>query len=329
MVRDNSEAKTISPFLSFVVTARNDDYGGNFLRRFQIFINALLYLVEKYFLPVEIIIVEWNPPPNEKNLAEVLIWPKSLKYGQVRFIEVPNEVHKNFPNSDKIPLFEYIAKNVGIRRAKGEYVLATNPDLIFSQELIKFLATKELSTGCFYRLDRYDVEKEIPLDISIEEQLEFCKKNWTGICTFKGSFTRGHWWQNLLIYFYNLAFRLKGRLIGDFRYKIYTAASGDFFLMANHYWQKFRAYPELATSSFIDGYICFQAASSGLNQVILDRAKRIYHQEHNRLEQSKRPLTNYRIYRQHIREMMKKKKTLIFNDENWGLGNLKLKEYYI
>ena len=294
--------------------------------RVQIFVNSLLTLWEKYSLNSELIIVEWNPPSNAKKLSEVLIWPKCLKPGQVRFIEVPNEIHKKFSNSDRMPMFEYIAKNVGIRRAKGEYVLATNPDLLFNEELIKFFSTEKLSTNCFYRLNRYDLKKIVPFDTSIEEQLDFCEKNWVGVCTIKGSFVRGHWLQNLRTRLFMLAFESKGRLTRDYRFKIYAAASGDFFLMVNSQWQKLRGYPESKTQSFIDGYICFKAASSGLSQIILNNEKRIYHQYHERFESSKRPLTNYQLYKKHIKQMMKENSPLILNDENWGLGDVILKD---
>lgn len=327
MVGNNSENKKINPYISFVVAARNDNYGGNFLYRMQIFINSLLTLWEKYNLDAELIITEWNPPAKAKKLRNVINWPKCLKSDQVRFIEVPNEVHRKLPNSDKMPIFEYIAKNVGIRGAKGEFVLATNPDLLFSEDLIKFFSTKKLLANCFYRVNRYDLEKMVPLDAPVEEQLSFCQKNWVGVCTIKGSFVRGHWLQNLYSYLYTFAFGLKGRLIKDLRFKIYSAASGDFFLMANSQWQKLRGYPEFETQSFIDGYICFEAASSGLSQIVLNNKNRVYHQYHGRFESSKRPITDYQVYRKHIIQMMREKQPLIFNDENWGLGNVELKEY--
>ena len=55
-----------NPYISFVIAARNDDYGVNFLHRMQVFINVLLELVEKYSLDAELIVVEWNPPADKK-----------------------------------------------------------------------------------------------------------------------------------------------------------------------------------------------------------------------------------------------------------------------
>jgi hypothetical protein len=177
----------MNPYLTFAVAARNDNYGGNFLHRMQVFVNVLLTLWEKYNLNAELIIVEWNPPDDSPRLKDALTWPQCIKPGTIRFIEVPNEIHHRLPNSDRMPMFEYIAKNVGIRRAKGEYVLATNPDLIYSEALVRFLSSEVLSIDCFYRIDRYDVAELGPLDLSVEEQLKFCAKHTFRVATINGT----------------------------------------------------------------------------------------------------------------------------------------------
>jgi hypothetical protein len=164
-------------YLSFVIAARNDDYGGNFLHRMQVFVNVLFWLWERHNLDVELVVVEWNPPKDRPRLKDAIVWPKYLRPATVRIIEVPEDVHRRLPNSDRMPMFEYIAKNVGVRRALGEYVLVTNPDIIFSDSLIKYLSNHILSTHCFYRVDRYDIGKNIPLNIPPDKQLEFCAKH--------------------------------------------------------------------------------------------------------------------------------------------------------
>jgi hypothetical protein len=63
---------------------------------------------------------------------------------------------------------EYFAKNVGIRRARGEYVLVTNPDILISGELISALAINPtlLNPFSYYRLDRHDLLLPIPQHLS-------------------------------------------------------------------------------------------------------------------------------------------------------------------
>ncbi len=67
-----------APYLSLVVTARNDDHGGNLLDRMQAFVSGWISQARRYSIPSELIIVEWNPPPDRPRLAEALEWPSDL-----------------------------------------------------------------------------------------------------------------------------------------------------------------------------------------------------------------------------------------------------------
>ena len=136
-------------YLSLVVMARNDDHGGNLLDRMQAFVSGWLSQARRYSIPSELIIVEWNPPPDRPRLVEALEWPSDLGPCQVRLIEVPAELHARFAHAGALPLYQMIAKNAGIRRARGEYVLATNIDILFSSELACFFAARRLQrAGC-------------------------------------------------------------------------------------------------------------------------------------------------------------------------------------
>ncbi len=165
------------PLLSIVVTARNDDHGGGFLHRMQIFVNGFLELATRYRLSSELIIVEWNPPRDRPRLAEALRWPATAGPCAIRIIEVPPAVHRRYSYSGKLGLFQMIAKNVGIRRSRGSFVLCTNVDLLFSGELMQFFASGRLDKRCMYRIDRFDVSSDVPVEASIDEQLEFCRSH--------------------------------------------------------------------------------------------------------------------------------------------------------
>lgn len=165
------------PYLSVVATARNDNHGGNMLRRMQIFVNGLIEQARRYQVETELIIVEWNPLPDKPRLAEALSWAIQDSPCTVRIIEVPPEIHQRLKYSQSLPLFQMIAKNVGIRRAKGEFVLATNIDLLFSDALFEFLASRKLQPHKSYRVDRYDVRSQVPLESPMEEQFAYCDAN--------------------------------------------------------------------------------------------------------------------------------------------------------
>lgn len=163
------------PYLSVVATARNDDHGGSPLYRMQLFVDGLIAQCDRHKLPAELVLVEWNPPQDRPRLAEVLRWPESEGWCRVRIVEVPHELHATLEHSDRLPLYQMIAKNVGIRRARGEFVLATNIDILFSDPLMEQLAARALDPLRVYRVDRVDVPAEIDPAWPIEHQLEFCR----------------------------------------------------------------------------------------------------------------------------------------------------------
>ena len=163
------------PYLSLVVTARNDNHGGNLLRRMQIFVDGWIEQARRHNLSSELIVVEWNPLPDKPKLWQDLKWPEDPGPCEVRFIEVPAELHRRYAHAAALPLYQMIAKNVGIRRARGRFILATNIDILFSDELVRFLAERRLEADRMYRIDRHDVMSEVPPDASLDEQLEYCE----------------------------------------------------------------------------------------------------------------------------------------------------------
>ena len=78
-------------------------------------------------------------PPDRAPLAEVIRWNHQNPWVDCRVITVPYERHVFIRFSCVLPLFQMIAKNVGIRRARGKFILATNIDILFSDELMALL----------------------------------------------------------------------------------------------------------------------------------------------------------------------------------------------
>lgn len=70
---------------------------------------------------------------------------------------MPHAIHAALPQASKDGFPQFYAKNVGIRRARGEFVFVTNGDVLISAELVGVLARKELDVGSFYRIDRHDL----------------------------------------------------------------------------------------------------------------------------------------------------------------------------
>ncbi len=161
--------------LSVVATSRNDDHGGNLLQRMQHFVDGLAEQCRRHDLSAELILVEWNPPADRPSLAEALRWPEDTGPCAIRIITVPREVHATFAHSDRLPVFQMVAKNVGIRRARGRFVLATNIDILFSDAIIRFMRNN-LKPGHVYRVDRCDVPPDLPTGVPFEHVLAFCER---------------------------------------------------------------------------------------------------------------------------------------------------------
>ena len=155
--RQGNTAETVTsstePYLSVVLATRNDDHGGNPLWRLQAFVDTFDAQCRRTGLDAEVIIVEWNPPVGRPRLIDVLPLPRHSACAY-RFVEVPPELHATLSHADALPLFQMIAKNVGIRRAQGAFVLATNIDIIFSNALVEWMDSRPLVQNRIYRVDR-------------------------------------------------------------------------------------------------------------------------------------------------------------------------------
>jgi len=320
----------LRPYISFVVVARNDDYGGNFVGHTEVFLNNLLGLCERHKLPAELVIVEWNPPVDRPRLKEACAWPASHEYCPVRIIKVSHASHEQFTASQKVVMFEYLGKNVGVRRARGEYVLATNADLLYASELIEFFASQSLDHGSFYRIDRYNIEgTEVPARKSIDSQLAYCEKHYKLVQNrYGGDFIRGESFVSSRS-LRRIATYLKNAIL-HFPYPTpYMNAAGDFFLMAKESWDKLRGYPEIPPYAYPDA-LCYMAMASGLRQVELRSPMRIYHQPHGRGgAETGRPRSDYERKKKQYRMMLKTKMPWLPNNEGWGLGGHKLSEEWI
>ena len=173
-MRDIIEAR--QPYLSVVMATRNDDHGGDPLRRLQAFITTFADQCRRFRLDAEVIVVEWNPPEDRPRVSSLCRVPVDAPFA-VRFIEVPSERHQMLRFASVLPLFQMVAKNVGIRRARGRFIVATNIDIIFSNELVEHLAAGALVQGRLYRVDRHDIEPHYPMEATLAERMEYCRSH--------------------------------------------------------------------------------------------------------------------------------------------------------
>ncbi|MTV49672.1 hypothetical protein GJ688_11870 [Heliobacillus mobilis] len=277
----DSQGKICGPYLSVVATARNDNHGGNFKERMQLFIDGLLFQSEKYQIPVELIIVEWNPPVDQPPLHGLFQWPATHPYCTVRFIEVPREIHRRYRHAEHLPLYQMIAKNVGVRRARGEYILCTNIDILFADELFRHLGERRLEKGKLYRATRYDVDLDLSKDISIAQCVDDLSKHIVRV-NDRGGSSHLKTGERFYIYPENIeeiypVVRSFFSLLAPF----FTNACGDLQLMHRDDWYDVKGYPELDMLAFhLDSLFHYLAISSGLSEEIFPDSMCIYHIEH-------------------------------------------------
>jgi hypothetical protein len=182
-----SSLQQASPYLTVVATARNDNHGGDLLHRMQVFVNGLAAQCARFGLPTELILVEWNPPEDRERLARALNWPPDDAVLKVRIVEVAPGLHAKYSHAERLPLFQMIAKNVGIRRARGQFVLATNVDVLFSDDLMRVISQRSLREGRLYRADRHDVDAQLDPDAPVVQQLSMCSTHVIRICGARGT----------------------------------------------------------------------------------------------------------------------------------------------
>lgn len=148
-----------APFLSIVVTGRHDNWGGDFNERFFTALRFNHARLAERGVAFEVVMVEWNPVEDRPRLAELVAreFP-DLAPGILRRIVVAPEYHAALTQNPRIPYLEYVAKNVGIRRAAAPFVLASNTDILLGRHVVDAIAERRLRSGALYRAPRYDIK---------------------------------------------------------------------------------------------------------------------------------------------------------------------------
>jgi hypothetical protein len=135
------------PKVSAVVVARNDGYFRDYAERMR----ATISWNHKH-LADEVVLVEWNPPDGAPLFATRFV----REFPFLRAFVVPAHIHRGFAGAAPLGMLDYLAKNVGIRRATGEYVLVTNVD-IFIEPRAAFIRYM-LNPQFVFRTRRVDFE---------------------------------------------------------------------------------------------------------------------------------------------------------------------------
>jgi len=310
---------TGQPLYSFVATSRNDDHGGDILRRTQSWVTRLADQANRHQVRCELVLVDWNAPKSRPPLAEVLSWPAGSEWFSAVTLTVPPHLHRQLSRSNRLAMFQMIAKNVGIRRARGDFIIATNVDIIYSNELFQWLQAAMAEPGRLYRSDRWDIPNEIQLEPELDVLLRRARNEAIRRNLNDGTYVRRDgqflnttpqpfdtaFYEPLTHSLRQLATTLTGgrvtaamdhlrgmtETLKDLREnyyrailytKLHTNGCGDFTMLARSDWFVLRGYPEWHLFSWaIDSAFVFQAHFNGMQIVQLDNQIVHYHIEHD------------------------------------------------
>jgi hypothetical protein len=131
-----------------VVVGRNDDYMPDFSERLHATVAWNLR-----FLAEEVVFVEWNPPPERPLLSPSL----ARAFPAVRAYVVDPTVHREIAGTSRLPLLEYHAKNAGLRRASGDWILTTNADAFAGPDTVAKVRSRSLLAASVLVAQRVDV----------------------------------------------------------------------------------------------------------------------------------------------------------------------------
>jgi hypothetical protein len=147
------------PLVSIVLTGRNDGYGGEFTERFFRTLRFNHAQLKMRDVAHELVFVEWAPPPGMPLLVDQIFSAvPELDPGICSWFVVDARYQDALSLNPRLEYLEFIAKNVGVRRARGRFVLTTNCDVFFGRTILDVLRRGALEPRRLYRAPRHDID---------------------------------------------------------------------------------------------------------------------------------------------------------------------------
>jgi hypothetical protein len=276
-----------APYLTIIATGRNDDFGGDFNGRFFRALHFNHQQLVAAGISHEFVFVEWRPIDKRPLLASLLADEfADVTSLSLRSFVVDPAYHDALSLNPRLQFQEFIAKNVGIRRARGEFVLTTNTDIYFSRGLIACLQESALERGVLYRAARHDLMSALDvsdMDWDVLEDERNCE------------------------------------IVNAIRPPLFTNASGDFLLLDQQTSQQIRGFNEVyrVAKIHIDGNFCMKAYASDIS--IVDIGAPVYHVGRGTLH-AMRGMYNARPGDAPWGDIRWKSDVVYDNGDRWGLG---------
>lgn len=225
--------------ISIVVTGRNDDYGEDFTERLLRASAHNAALLGAAGVDFEYLLIEWNPVPGRALLAD----PFTARVPASRALVVDPAVHRHHVRNPGMAFDEMAAKNVGLRRVRGDWALVTNADILFDPGLVQRIAGGGLREDTLHRAHRIDVAAATPGDRLADRRFHLA----TGEGTLPPCY--------------------------------YLGAGGDFCLASTGLWRRLRGFNQrVRFSTRAKDWQFFLSAA--MQSVPIEFLGRVYHLEH-------------------------------------------------
>jgi hypothetical protein len=159
--------------LSAVIVSRNDNYGGNLIERSSYCFNSMIDTFDEVFY------IDWNS--ETKSLLNDVKQNIQFK-GNFHHIVIEPKIAKMLTNFDPEAqkCCEVLGRNIGIRRATGDWIVSTNIDIIAPRRKDLEDTINQLDKNTFYTISRRDAElpniQKFNKDNNFEEY-----KNWKDV----------------------------------------------------------------------------------------------------------------------------------------------------
>jgi hypothetical protein len=148
-----------APLISLVLTGRNDAYGGDFTARFFRTLRFNHEQLTTRGIAHEVVFVEWAPPPGRPLLLDQIFDAvPALDRSACSWYVVDGQYHDALSLNPRLEYLEFIAKNVGVRRARGRFVLTSNCDVYLGRQVLEAFQRGALEPRVLYRAARNDLK---------------------------------------------------------------------------------------------------------------------------------------------------------------------------
>lgn len=237
---------------SWILTTRNDLYGGEVpgvpnptMKRLRVTVESILRLPGEH----EVIVVDFGSTgPVSAFLTD---------YPAVKVIPVKQELIDMLNKEHgKLSFYEYLAKDIGIKASKGEYLIICNPDNVFPKrnfELVKMA----MDQGYIARALRWEIDR----DILTEDIKDIVDRGETGEYVILGEL---------------------------------TAAAGDFTGISRAQYDKLGGYLKVHGNWHLDNELVQRAARNGIKAAIVYKHYHINHDDAINSEKKDKDFRNFK-----------------------------------